>query len=211
MKFSFKHEQKVWEQLAEAWTRVRKKPQLRALELAEKWKPGKILDIGCANGRNLEPFLLKNFTCYGIDLSKGLLRIAREHYPKAHFIYANAIKLPFPDNSFDYVVSFAVLHHLPPKYHAQAFKEIFRVLKPDGRAYIAVWNKLQPRFWFTPKETSIPWKLANKTIDRYYYFFNYWELKKLLQQTGFTIESGKGIFAWNLEFVVEKITQALYI
>ncbi|MEM4240227.1 MAG: class I SAM-dependent methyltransferase [Candidatus Woesearchaeota archaeon] len=192
-----------WDKIAKEWDRMRQKPVEFAIKLASTWKPGKILDIGTGNARNLKPFLEKCFDCTGIDSSKELIKIAKQRTPDAKLLYASAVKLPFPDKSFDYVICLAVLHHLKPKDHEKALKEIQRVLKPGGKAGIAVWNKLQSRFIFGKKEQVVPWKLPNKIIGRYYYFFTCWELRKLLKKQGFIIKKGN-ILGKNIEFIVQK-------
>jgi tRNA (uracil-5-)-methyltransferase TRM9 len=65
--------------------------------------------------------------------------------------------------------------------------ELRRVLKPGGEAFITVWNRWQPRFWFKPKEISVPWRQKDKTLYRYYYLFSYAELEKLAKRAGFEI------------------------
>ncbi|MEM2916211.1 MAG: class I SAM-dependent methyltransferase [Candidatus Woesearchaeota archaeon] len=192
-----------WDKIAKEWDRHRQKPVEFAVRLASTWKPGKILDIGCGNARNLKPFMEKGFKCYGIDSSKELIKIAKQRLPQAKLLYASATKLPFPDKSFDYVICLAVLHHLKPKDHEKALSEIKRVLKPAGMAGIAVWNKLQPRFILGKKEQMVPWKLPKQTIQRYYYFFTCWELRKLLKKQGFIIKKGN-ILGKNIEFIVQK-------
>jgi len=192
----------AWDNIAQEWDRVRRKPVKTAEILANKWMPGKILDIGCGNGRNLLPFLNRGFDCFGIDSSKELIKLAKERITGAKLIVANAAKLPFPDKSFDYAICLAVLHHLKPAQHKKAVSEIHRVLKPGGKAAIAVWNKLQPRFIFGKKERTVPWKTTSgKVFGRYYYFFTFWELKSLLKKHGFAIKEGKGRFGKNIEFI----------
>jgi len=63
-----------------------------------------------------------------------------------------------------------------------------RVLKPNGKLFIAVWNKWQPRFIFKSKEQIIPWKVKDKTYQRYYYLFNIFEFKNLLKKYNFKIK-----------------------
>ncbi len=192
-----------WDKIAKEWNRLRQKPTEFAIRLANEWQPGKILDIGCGNARNLKPFLEKGFECYGIDSSKELIKIAKERIKEAKLTQASATNLPFPNESFDYIICLAVLHHLKPKDHKKALNEIKRVLKPKGIAAIAVWNKLQMRFILGKKEQMIPWKLQDKIIQRYYYFFTYWELKKMLKKQGFIIKKGN-ILGKNINFIVQK-------
>lgn len=199
--------QNAWDDIADAWDRVRRKPVPLAEKLATTWQPGKILDIGCGNGRNLVPFAEKTFECVGIDASKKLRDYATAHLRNytAVLVHADATSLPFADATFDYVINLAVLHHLPPAGQKTALAELLRVLKPGGKAAISVWNKLQWKFAFGAKEQQVPWTLdSGKKVDRYYYFFTFWELKKLLTAAGFTIESAAGRFAQNCDFIVSK-------
>jgi hypothetical protein len=50
-----------------------------------------------------------------------------------------------------------------------------------------VWNYGQPRFWLKSKEQQVPWRLKEETVYRYYYFFSYGELRKLLTKAGWEI------------------------
>ena len=68
-----------------------------------------------------------------------------------------------------------------------AFIELRRVLKPGGEAFITVWNRWQPRFWFKRKEVTVPWRTQGKVLYRYYYLFSYSELERLAVSTGFQV------------------------
>jgi ubiquinone/menaquinone biosynthesis C-methylase UbiE len=102
-----------------------------------------ILDIGCGGGnaflKNNENFVV------GIDLSIKSLRYAQTIYDQV--AQAHACSLPFPDNSFDLVVSTDVLGHIPKRNKNTVASEILRVLEPLGETvhYIeaAGNNKLQ--------------------------------------------------------------------
>ena len=83
----------------------------------------------------------------------------------------------------------AVYHHIEDNEgRMQALKELYRVLKPGGEAFITVWNRWQPRLLAQEKEHScVPWKTKEKTLYRYYYLFSYRELEKLVRQAGFEV------------------------
>ena len=66
-------------------------------------------------------------------------------------------------------------------------KELKRVLKPGGEAFITVWNRWQPRFWFKPKEVEVPWRQKGKTLYRRYYLFSSAELERLAKEAGFEV------------------------
>jgi ubiquinone/menaquinone biosynthesis C-methylase UbiE len=105
-----------------------------------------------------------------------------------NLMVADALFLPFPDNTFDWAISVATYHHIKGEEERErAFRELRRVLKPQGEAFLTVWNHGQTRFWFTPKEQQIPWKLKEKTVYRYYYLFSYGELRRILIKTGWKI------------------------
>jgi ubiquinone/menaquinone biosynthesis C-methylase UbiE len=74
---------------------------------------------------------------YGIDLSRRMVKIARRHakgVDNARFVFGNAAKLPFKDNSIDLVISTGASHHW--KTPRLVFDECHRVLKTGGEAWI---------------------------------------------------------------------------
>ncbi len=97
----------------------------------------RVLDIGCAKG-----FLVKDFMkacpgleAYGIDISEyALMNCEPEVVGRLHL--GNADHLPFPDNSFDAVISLNTVHNLPRERVIIALREIQRV--SGGKAYIQV-------------------------------------------------------------------------
>jgi len=183
----------VFDQIAESWYRVRHWPLLKEEleELVERWQRGKLLNVGCAHGPDFLPFS-QGFELWGIDFSLAMLKQALRYSIKTklyvNLINADALLLPFPDNTFDWVISVATYHHIKgEKEREKALLELNRVLKPQGEVFLTVWNYGQPRFWFKSKERQIPWQLKGKTIYRYYHLFSYSELQKLLIKTGWEI------------------------
>ena len=199
-KFIQNSQQKIWDLIAPNWNNFRQKPLRELYKL--NWKKGKILDLGCGNSRNLLPF--KQLQCYGLDFSKNMLKESRKFSKKNNFkinLKQGVMEsLPYKSSSFNYVLSIASLHHLSD--HEQGIKEIYRVLKKNGEAYITVWNKLLPKFWFKPQRTLIPWKQKKLILQRYYHFIGYFELKRLLKKNSFKIVSSS--FNKNITFHVKK-------
>jgi ubiquinone/menaquinone biosynthesis C-methylase UbiE len=79
-------------------------------------------------------------TVAGMDLTPEMLERARDNLRKASlanvtFQQGSAEDLPFPEASFDVVISNGVFNLVPDK--ARALKEVFRVLKPNGRFMLA--------------------------------------------------------------------------
>ncbi len=183
----------VFDQIAESWYRVRHWPLLREeLEgLVERWQSGKLLNVGCAQGPDFLPFN-QGFELWGIDFSPAMLKQALRYSAKSklyvNLLNADAMSLPFPDNTFDWAISVATYHHIKgEKERERALVELKRVLKPGGEAFLTVWNHGQPRFWLKSREQKIPWRLKGRTIDRYYHLFSYGKLRKLLVKTGWEI------------------------
>jgi len=183
----------VFDQIAESWYRVRHWPLLREEieELAQRWEGGKLLNVGCAHGPDFLPFG-QDFELWGIDASAGMLQQALKYSAKFHFqvnlVLADAVSLPFPDNTFDWAISVATYHHIKGgEERERAFRELRRVLKPGGEAFLTVWNHWQPRFWYKSKDQQVPWRLKAETVYRYYHLFSYRELKRLLTRVGFEV------------------------
>jgi ubiquinone/menaquinone biosynthesis C-methylase UbiE len=98
------------------------------------------LDVGIGTG-NLENFLMTR-TVMGIDISKRMLEECRKNHPGIKLYYADAERLPFDDESFDFVYSRNLLQNF--KDPEKAFEEMYRVLKVGGKIMIiegAVYEK----------------------------------------------------------------------
>ncbi|MFC1932906.1 class I SAM-dependent methyltransferase [Chloroflexota bacterium] len=183
----------IFNQIAPSWYNFRHWTIFRSeLEvLARRWQKGSLLNVGCAHGPDFLPFR-QNFDLYGVDFSTQMLSFARKYSQKFNFTVnlslADAGQFPFPDEVFDWAISVATYHHIKGKRERQsALSDLRRVLKPGGEAFITVWNRWQPRFWFSGKEVAVPWRTKSKTMYRYYYLFSYRELERLVKEAGFTV------------------------
>jgi len=185
--------QSTFNQIAPGWYNFRHwsifRNELEAL--AQRWQKGKLLNIGCAHGPDFLPFK-QSFELYGVDFSSQMLRFAQKYCQKFNFTVnlslADASRLPYCDQAFDWAISVATYHHIKGEDEKQnALNELRRVLKPGGEVFITVWNRWQPRFWFKPKEVTVPWRTKEKTLYRYYYLFSYSELEKLVSEAGFKV------------------------
>jgi len=89
-------------------------------------------DIGCGTGR-LAPYLAaRGLSPHGIDLSPGMVKVARRDYPGFTFDVADLRCLPFEDASLAGVVCWYSLIFLAPADRATAFGELARIVKPGG-------------------------------------------------------------------------------
>jgi ubiquinone/menaquinone biosynthesis C-methylase UbiE len=103
----------------------------------------KILEIGVGQGTDLIQFARAGAVCSGVDITDNHLLLTRKNFAlqgfKVELIKADATRLPFPDESFDVVYSFGVIHHIPEA--GLVLDEIFRVLKPGGKVMLALYHK----------------------------------------------------------------------
>jgi len=119
---------------------VLRKPETKiAKSIVEKMEKGTILDLGSGTGYLSIEIARKSpgLQVYGIDLSRQMVKIARRHakgVDNARFVFGNAAKLPFKDNSIDLVVSTGASHHW--KTPRLVFDECYRVLKTGKEAWI---------------------------------------------------------------------------
>jgi ubiquinone/menaquinone biosynthesis C-methylase UbiE len=180
----------VFDQIAPGWYNFRHRSIFRReLEsLAERWSGGCLLNLGCAHGPDFTPFA-SNFELHGVDLSGEMLRFARKYAQKFEFrvnlAQADVRSLPYGDSTFDHAISVATYHHVEGEAERlAALRELNRVLKPGGEAFITVWNRWQPRFWFKGRDITVPWRTRGKILRRYYYLFSYRELEKLAGEAG---------------------------
>lgn len=115
-----------------------------------------ILDIGCGYGWcELEMLKLGAAKIVGTDLADEDLTTARKFVKddRVSFSEASAIKLPQADTTFDTVVSWDVIEHIPKDTEPKMFSEVNRVLKKGGAFYLSTpyasfWSKvLDPAWW----------------------------------------------------------------
>lgn len=112
---------------------------LKAYIAAKPLVQGRLLEVGCGEGRGVEVLLPLVDSYLGIDKIQEVIDDLKSKYSEASF--EQAVIPPFsklPSNAFDTVVSFQVIEHIQ---HDKLFlEEIYRVLKPGGKAIISTPN-----------------------------------------------------------------------
>lgn len=128
------HEESSHSHFIEVWTR---RAMLARLAGALPASPT-IVDVGCSTGYLLADLRsrLPDAKLIGVDLVASGLRKAHVHVPDALLLHADACSLPLQDSSVDGVLSANLLEHVPDDRRALA--EIFRILRPGGRAVVVV-------------------------------------------------------------------------
>ncbi len=94
---------------------------------------GSVLDFGCGVGRWVD-VLRDHFVSYhGVDISDEMINIARRDYPDGRFSVLKNLKVDAEDNSVDFVLCVAVLHHNAYVNQDILIGELSRVLRPQGQ------------------------------------------------------------------------------
>lgn len=141
----------------------------------------RVLDAGCAAGRDSNLLHQKGLEVVGLDISSGLLAIAQESFPAIKFVEGNFLALPFPNDSFDGVWAHqSILHLETPHAVITALSEFYRVLKSGGVLLVLV--KAQ-----TGDEKTAIVTDAFSGHDRFFRYFTPDELKQYLEKVGFQL------------------------
>ncbi|HMP99160.1 MAG TPA: methyltransferase domain-containing protein [Cyclobacteriaceae bacterium] len=113
---------------------------LKAYVIVKNMVQGDLLEVGCGEGRGIDLLLpaIKSYTA--IDKIKTAVDKLSEKYPQGRFYSGNIPPLKqFDDNTFDTLISFQVIEHI--RQDGEFLKEIHRLLKPGGKAYITTPNR----------------------------------------------------------------------
>jgi ubiquinone/menaquinone biosynthesis C-methylase UbiE len=115
------------------------KPLDRALlaALIEQTPAGTTVgDLGCGPGHVTGWLAAHGATAIGIDLSAGMVEVARREQPGAEFRVGDLLSLPAADGEFGAVIAFYSIIHLAPGELPAALAEMYRVLRPGGLALL---------------------------------------------------------------------------
>lgn len=111
---------------------------LAAYYHAKTFIQGDLLELGCGEGRGVELLAPLADSYVGIDKIAGVITNLEKKYPAYKFMSGVFPPFPFENNSFDTIITFQVIEHV--KEDENFIAEIYRVLKPGGRALITTPN-----------------------------------------------------------------------
>ncbi|MGC1119707.1 MAG: class I SAM-dependent methyltransferase [Candidatus Methanofastidiosia archaeon] len=120
-----------------------------AAEMMKRENLRRVLDIGCAAGRNSIFLAREGFDLVGIERETNILQLARikasDKGVKPRFLLGDLADLPFKKSSFDAVLCMYVLMFLPAYRLSRCMQNIFRVLRDGGMAFFV---------FYSPEDTS---------------------------------------------------------
>ncbi|MDD5437700.1 MAG: class I SAM-dependent methyltransferase [Patescibacteria group bacterium] len=94
---------------------------------------GKLVDLGCGAGRDVETYTNMDIDALGVDINEQEIESARRLRPRCKFQVGDICHLPFPDSSIDACSMLNVIHYLDQR---AALEEIRRVLVPSGLLFV---------------------------------------------------------------------------
>jgi 2-polyprenyl-3-methyl-5-hydroxy-6-metoxy-1,4-benzoquinol methylase len=169
-----------------------------------------ILDLGCGNGQ-LAAYLSEHghtAAYLGVDSAHNMVEIARQQKtPNSEFIHADLTaagwETQLPDQTYDYILCFAVMHHIPgQKLRLEFLHKVHGLLSPEGRFIHSNWQFLESE---KLRGRVLPWEtigLTDEAVDahdylldwrrggtgyRYVHFYTNTELYALAEATGFKV------------------------
>ncbi len=158
-------------------------------------KGASVLEMGCGTGRLLQHLVPQDFVLSGIDMSPGMLAVARQRLAGSKkvvtFEEAIADEMPFRDATFDAVYSILVVNLIPD--YQKSFEEVARLLKPGGLFIFNVPNLASiyfpGGFYVNTRGQTVG---SNEAGYRYSHWFMPHEWRRALVSSGFSIEKVLG-------------------
>lgn len=177
--------QETYDAIAEKWHEeakrsVNHRPGLDAL--LERLSPAsRMLDIGCGTGLVADRLLRAGMEVVGIDISEGMLSIARRECPRGRFLRMDLTDVARLEGHFDAVCAAAVLLHRPRAELVASLMSFGVKLHTGGLLYVAVKEKRADR----PEEGVLAENHLGETIERFFSFYTREEIEKAFRLAGF--------------------------
>ena len=156
------HVLSVYDSIAPHFSHTRYRPWPRVESFLLSLPPNSLVaDIGCGNGKYLH--LNTSGVMIGCDTCMKLLTIAKSN--TSHLLQADTTNLPFKSNTFDAIISIAVIHHMSSaERRVAALREMVRLLVPGGRMLVYVWAMEQDKREFSSQDVLVPWHTRRPQI-----------------------------------------------
>lgn len=160
------------------------------------------LDVGCSRGFFTSALTFHFDAVIGIDIDRNALGIARTESRAVHYLIADSLRIPLPDQSVDLVICNHVYEHVPDA--GRLFAEIYRVLKTSGVCYLGAASRLtviEPHYhlpflsWLPKPLAHLYMRLSGKGESYYENLRTLWGIRQLI--SGFDV----------LDYTVRVITE----
>lgn len=159
---------------------------------------GKVLEIGCGGGAMTKAikFYRPDLKLIGCDIDKKAINWAKKKNEGVKFVFGNAYRLPFADQSFSAVLTFDFLEHLEEP--EKAIAEANRVLKNGGLFHNFVPLEGQPGtfYWLL---NLFGWKGKLLADHRQKFKFN--DIRRLMELKGFALKTVRFGYHWSFQLI----------
>jgi SAM-dependent methyltransferase len=136
-----------------------------------------VLDLGCGAGVPITRALAERFVLTGIDVSAQQIALARKQVPRARFVQSDMTHCDFSAETFDAVVCFFALFHVPRDEQPELLHNIYDWLKPGGYFLATLSQHDEPGYTESDFHgAEMYW--SNFSLDQY---------RRLLADIGFTV------------------------
>jgi ubiquinone/menaquinone biosynthesis C-methylase UbiE len=160
--------------------------KLRLCDLTHLSKHDRVLDAGCGAGNLVVELAPRCRQAIGCDIHHARLAFGTRR-GRGSYLQADLQQLPFPDHTFDTIFCMEVLEHLEQCIIAQALREFYRILKPQGQILITTPNYRSP--WVLIEFLADTMRLAPKMVGgEHISKYHQLTLAQALQQAGFRID-----------------------
>ncbi len=186
----------VYDAIAEAWARTRSGPWPEVTSfLASMPRGARVIDVGAGSGRYLQVHEAAGLRVAGVDVSRGLLAVARRTVPRAELMRGDARSLPVKGRAADGALVIAVVHHFDHRTdRLRAAAEACRALKVGGRALFSAWGAeaevfagARPLEGGGPRDFLVPFKEQLRApVDRFFHAYEVGELAAEAREAGFS-------------------------
>jgi SAM-dependent methyltransferase len=127
----------------------------------------KLLDLGCGPGIHVKEYVNRGAESIGIDLSKEMIKLAKQHCPQARFEKGNINELDLENGSFDIITSSLAFDHI--KDLEGVIAKIKDLLKAKGLFIFSVPHPIKQMFRNSDRGTFIP---SNDYFDNEIIYYN---------------------------------------
>jgi ubiquinone/menaquinone biosynthesis C-methylase UbiE len=140
------------------------------------------LELGAGDGPFARRLKHKNLEIYGLDISLPLLKLTENMLP----VQGNALKLPFRNNFFDWIIYAFALHHMPnPR---KALQEAIRVLGENAKIFIVDPNYYHPMRFLTSKPETFLRRYVFKYLSPEERWIPLYRVKNILKENNIVIQ-----------------------
>lgn len=157
-----------------------------------------ICDAGCGNGKNIKYFQDK-CNVFGFDNCHNLIEICKNK--GYNVIHSDILSPPYEDNTFNYIICIAVIHHLDSEEkHIIAINQLMNILKKGGKLLITLWAFESDDYSKKKKFNKGHNFIKFDKNERYYYIYDENMLIQMLKNIKYTYNYYWERGNWNIIF-----------